>query len=271
MSSRILRQLDKLMSAAHATSDEDRLFVLESSFKISDVMRKNGKYSDALTLLGWSGRACGQLTDVKNQIKVMRRSSRAVWSVALSMKRKRQNFSKEICREAIPILKFLQQKMESTGTRDIHEISETQAWCFYYTAACFQYIKRYSRVYSYSHNAISLMKDTFGVDYKKYRVVGLSHAITGEAWECMKSYKYAIEEYENASEVFENAEDIKSVMYRKSCINYEKSKITSLRHANFFASLAKKKARNKLVKEASNDDSLNASGQSELLSVNSEI
>jgi len=207
-------------------------------------MQEKDKFSEALTLLNWIIKAGEKLTDVKKKLSVMKRCSRAIWEAALKMKRKKQ---------------------------------EAQSWCFYYTAACFQYVRKYSNVCHHSHNAIDLMKDVFGSDYKKYRVVGLSHAITGEAWKSMKSYNYAMEEYKSALEVFENAQDIKSAMYRKSCVNYEKTKVTRMRQAVFLDSLPKRQraaAARKFEKQnavtEANNEILNASGHMELLSLNND-
>ena len=266
---RILKQLNNLVSPKHATSSQDQSFILENACKISDLMRKREKFSEALALLDWISKACDQISDAKMKISSMDRCSRAVWGVALSMKRKQQKFDREIVRQAIPILQLLHDKMEQTGTRDIREIAKAQSWCLYYTAACFQYVRKYSNVCHYGGTAINLMQDAFGSDYKKHRVVGLSHAITAEAWESMKSYTYAIEEYLSAIEVFETADDIKSEMYRKSCINCEKSKVRYLRQALFFTLLPKryKEAVEKKVKDkAETEELISASGQMELVS-----
>ena len=246
---RIIRQYEKLLSLPGTNAEKDYDVIFESAFKISDEMRSNSQYNNALILLNWVVVSCRKVTDSKMKLKVMKKAGRAVWEVGNAMKRKRHDFSADVLKEAIPILKKLLKMMEETGTTCVREIAEAQAWCYYYTAACHQYSKKYSKVCLFSNNAISLMKDTFGPDYVKFRVVALSHAMTGEAWASMKSYEYAIEEYERASEIFETVEDIKNEIYRKSCINYEKSKIRELRQATLFQTFSFRSSKRKKVKE----------------------
>ena len=264
---RILRQFNELIRLK--TSDEDAEFILENALKIADMMRKKAKFSECHLLLKWVSESLEHIGEAKRKLNVIKRCSRRTWSVVISMKRKRGNYKSEVLNDIIPTLKSLLKLLEKTWTSDVKEVGEAESWCFYYIATCYQYVNKYSIVYEYSQNAISLMKDTFGSEYRKYRVVGLSHAITGEAWKSMKSYEYAIEQYEKASQVFEIAEDINSDMYRKSCINHEKSKIVGLRQSLFFVSMSKKRSKKSknldLSDEIENGEkTVSASGQGKL-------
>ena len=197
-------------------------------------MKEKGKFRESLTMLKWLADSCVKIENSKIRLTAIQRVGRQIWIVGIAIKRKRQNYKSEIHKLAIPALKTLLKLIEETGTEDIKDAALVQAWCCYFIAACHLYLEKYSGVCLYTNVGIKLMRDIFSDEYKKFRVVGLSHAITAAAWKSMNSYYYATKEYEQAVQVFFAAEDMGGELYRKSCINCAEANLKTVRQASAF-------------------------------------
>ncbi|CAK8698416.1 unnamed protein product [Clavelina lepadiformis] len=173
-------------------------------------------YQTSLKLIDWALSLSNSISDLNSRLITVKECAQACRNVVFAMYT--NNFSSEIEKQAIPLMRGLSKEVEKVQTIHRHLKAEIQAYCACYLACCYGYINRHSDSLEISKYALLIMYSAYGVEGRTRRVMALCYQIRAEANARTQNYDDAIRDYEQEIRMLESAEDL-TTDDRSQCID----------------------------------------------------